>query len=56
MKAVIKKGKKNTFRFILKGDNGEVIAVSELYTQKHNVNELLAKYFPNFTISDKTIK
>lgn len=57
MKAIIKRithGKrKNQYRFILKGRNGEIIAVSETYTQKHNVTEVLNEYFPNFEIEDK---
>jgi uncharacterized protein YegP (UPF0339 family) len=58
MKAVIKQvshGKlKHQFRFILYGQNNEIIATSETYTQKHNVTELLDKYFPNFKQVDKT--
>lgn len=58
MKAVIKTvshGKqKGQFRFMLKSANGEVIAVSETYTQKHNVLDVLANYFPNFEVIDKT--
>lgn len=58
MKAIIKTishGKmKGQFRFVLKGKNGEIIATSESYTQKHNVIELLEIYFPAFIIDDKT--
>lgn len=58
MTVVIKKvshGKrKGQFRFNVKGSNGEVIATSETYTQKHNVTEVLQKYFPLFTIVDKS--
>lgn len=58
MKAIIKTvshGKlKGQFRFILKSANGEPIATSETYTQKHNCTELLEKYFPAFEIVDKT--
>lgn len=60
MKAIIKTvshgKKKGQFRFTLVGDNGEVIggSCSETYTQKHNVTELLEKYFPSFPIEDKT--
>ena len=60
MKAVIKKvrsGKqKGQFRFELIGTNGETIATSgsENYTQKHNAIDVLSKYFPTFTIEDKT--
>ncbi len=62
MKAVIKQvthGKrKGEYRFNLIGDNGEVIggSCSETYTQKHNVMDVLEKYFPLFTIEDKTNK
>lgn len=39
-----------TFRtryyFRIVGDNGEVIAQSEGYTQRHNAVEVLNKYFP----------
>ena len=61
MKALIKKvtkGRfKGQFRFVLKASNGEVIATSatEFYTQKHNVREVLEKYFPNFEIIDLTL-
>lgn len=58
MKAIIKKVKqgkmKGQFRFVLKGRNGETIAVSETYTQKHNVTKLLKKYFTLFEIVDET--
>lgn len=46
--------KKGEFRFVLKGDNYEVIAVSETYTQKHNISELHKKYFSDFELVDKT--
>lgn len=46
--------KKGQFRFNLLGKNGEIIAVSETYTQKHNVIEVLEVYFSNFKIIDKT--
>lgn len=59
MKAIIKqvkKGKKKgEFRFTLLAGNGEVIAVSETYTQKHNVIGLLTVHFPSFKIEDKTV-
>lgn len=60
MKAIITQvshGKrKGEFRFKLVGKNGEVIATSgsETYTQKHNVTEVLADYFPGFSVVDKT--
>lgn len=60
MKAIIKlvpSGKlKGQFRFVLKAANGETIATSETYTQKHNVTEVLVEYFPNFEVVDKTVK
>lgn len=53
----VKSGKaKGQFRFVLKGNNGEIIASSESYTQKHNVIDVLTLYFPGFTIEDLTIK
>lgn len=58
MKAVIKTvshGKlKGQFRFILKGVNGEIVATSETYTQKHNCTEVLETYFSTFEVVDKT--
>lgn len=58
MKALIKKvthGKrKGEYKFVLKGDNGENLSQQETYTQKHNVSEVIAKYFPNFVVEDKT--
>lgn len=60
MKAIIKKvtkGKKaGQFRFKLVADNGEDLSQNETYTQKHNVIEVLTKYFPNFVIVDETVK
>lgn len=60
MKATIKQishgNFKGQFRFTLKGNNNEIIATSESYTQKHNVIEVLEKYFSNFEIIDKTKK
>jgi len=57
-KAVIKRvshGKlKGQYRFILVAANGEPIATSETYTQKHNVTELLATHFSDFEVVDKT--
>lgn len=58
MKAIIKRvthGKqKGQFRFILVAENGEIIATGKNYTQKHNIIELLEKYFSNFAIIDKS--
>lgn len=54
MKAVIKrvlKGKrKGEHRFVLKADNGEIIAVSETYKNKKDMVEMLQKYFYRFEI------
>lgn len=43
-----------SYFFTLIGDNGEIVAQSEAYTQKHNAVEVLAKYFPNFDVIDQT--
>ena len=40
---------KGQFRFLLLGNNGEIIATSETYTQKHNVLSILK------TISEDSI-
>jgi uncharacterized protein YegP (UPF0339 family) len=59
-KALIKKvskGKlKGQYRFVLKAENGETVAVSspESYTQKHSALETLEANFPDFKIIDKT--
>lgn len=57
-KAVIKivlKGKyKGQFRFILKSKNGEIIATSELYTQKQSCIKTLKNHFSEFKIEDGT--
>lgn len=42
------------FHFVLKGDNGEIIATGEPVSQKHNVMEVLKKYFPEYLIFDET--
>ena len=47
-----KQEKVKYFYFHLEAPNGEIIAASEIYTQKHNVTELLAKYFPEFEVID----
>ena len=55
-KAIIKKvtkGKrKGEYRFILKAENGEIVATSgtESYTQKHSCIETIKSCFPNFEI------
>lgn len=47
-----------TFRtryyFRLLGTNGEIVAQSEGYTQKHNATAALKKYFPMWTVDDQT--
>lgn len=57
-KVIIKKvshGKlKGQYRFILVASNGEPIATSETYTQKHNIIDLLNTHFSEFEIVDKT--
>ena len=40
------------FYFRLVGDNGEIVAQSEGYTQKHNVNEVVGRYFPGWPVKD----
>lgn len=45
---------KQYYYFTLVGDNGEPVAQSEQYTQKHNVTEVLRKYFPSFDVKDLT--
>ena len=37
---------KERYYFRILGDNGEVIAQSEGYTQRHNAVEVLNRYFP----------
>jgi len=38
--------------FRILGDNGEIIAQSEGYTQRHNAIKVLNKYFPNESVVD----
>lgn len=45
---------KGQFRFVLTADNHEIIATSEIYTQKHNITDLLKTYFDNFDVIDET--
>lgn len=45
---------KTHYFFRLVANNGEPIAQSEQYTQKHNVTEVLEKFFPNFMPIDLT--
>jgi hypothetical protein len=42
------------FYFRVVGDNGEIIAQSEGYTQKHNATEVVARYFHDWPLEDKT--
>ena len=58
IKRVSRGKKKGEFRFVLKGDNGEIIGSSgsESYTQKHNCVDVLEKYFPKFDIVDLTLR
>jgi hypothetical protein len=42
--------------FRLVADNNEPIAKSEEYTEKHNVDEVLDRYFSNFEKVDKTYR
>lgn len=41
---------KGQYRFLLKAENGKIIATSETYTQKHSLLETLETNFPNFKI------
>jgi uncharacterized protein YegP (UPF0339 family) len=43
---------KTRYYFRILGDNGEVIAQSEGYTQRHNAIEVLNKYFPKAKVVD----
>jgi len=45
---------KTRYYFRLVGDNDLIIAQSQAYTQKHNVTEILDKYFPEWEVSDLT--
>lgn len=40
--------------FRLVAHNGEPIAQSEQYTQKHNATDVLLRYFPDFELDDQT--
>lgn len=44
------------FWFVLVGENGEIIATGETVSQKHNVTEVLNKYFPDYPVFDTTVK
>lgn len=56
IKQVSKGKQKGQFRFVLKAENGQVVATSgsENYTQKHNLISTLESNFKEFTIIDKT--
>ena len=43
---------KTRYYFRIVGDNGETIAQSEAYTQRHNVIEVLNKYFAKAKVVD----
>lgn len=43
------------YRFRHVGDNEEIIVQSEGYTQKHNVMEVLRKYYPEWKVKDLTL-
>jgi len=45
---------KTEFYFRLVGRNGEVLAQSEGYTQKHNIVQLHKRYFYNWEKKDLT--
>jgi hypothetical protein len=45
---------KKWYWFTHVGNNGEPIASGEMYTQKHNVTEVLRKYYPTFEVKDMT--
>ena len=45
---------KTEYRFRMVANNGEIIAQSEGYTQKHNVTELIRKYWPDAEVHDLT--
>lgn len=45
---------KTHYFFRLVANNGEAIAASEQYTEKHNAVEVIEKYFSNFMMIDKT--
>lgn len=45
---------KTEYRFRLVGLNGEIIAQSEGYTQKHSVKEVHVAYFQDFDYVDET--
>jgi len=43
---------KERYYFRIIGDNGEIIAQSEGYTQRHNAIKVLNRYFPNEVVVD----
>ena len=43
---------KTRYYFRIVGDNGETIAQSEGYTQRHSAVEVLNKYFPKAKVVD----
>lgn len=47
---------KTRYFFRIKGNNGEIIAQSEGYTQKHNVTEVISQYFPSADVTDLSVE
>jgi Domain of unknown function (DUF1508) len=47
---------KEHFWAVLVAPNGETVMTSETYTQKHNVTEMLNKYFPMWEQKDLTVE
>jgi hypothetical protein len=45
---------KEHYWFVLVASNGETVATSEQYTQKHSAVEVLDKYFPQWEQKDMT--
>lgn len=49
MKIRIKKTRNKEFRFVLVGDNGEIVATSETYKREQTMLRTVDKYFSEFT-------
>ena len=57
MRAVVKKSRNDQFYFVIVANNGETIAASETYTQKHNALHainLLSEH--TFVVEDETLR
>ena len=57
MRAVVKKSRNDQFYFVIVANNGETIAASETYTQKHNALHtinLLSEH--TFVVEDETLQ